>query len=299
MSADCYLKFLKHYTESNARNNFRGAYKDSWADIDRSSEVSAIRSYLLDSGVGISRLNRTVAPAISNALYDFKFAGLFCHQKPRITRTAASVAKCCGDTSSCELGDLYVVFVFLNTAGMCIYASSALFQAKLKPKLDSKSQQCLYESDTDFAVPRYLAKRLDPPNQLREMPSASEGRSRGLRYLVLNPTRPVRDIQSRFSPWNNNYQQRWSTFLDGLVSGTDGIPLSTGKSVTRWDIISDDILHIGVLSAHTGKARGTNLPTRLVTGLFNNFSFSEKTTCIYDGEVGVPTMFAIAHQKSG
>jgi hypothetical protein len=299
MSADSYLKFLKHYTDLNAANNFRRAYENSWSGINRSAEVSAIRSYLLDPNVGISELNGTVAPIISNAVYDFKFAGLFCHQKPRVTRTPASITSCTGDTRSCELGDLYVVFVLLDSAGVCIYASSALFQAKLEPKLDSKSQRCLYDCDDTFEVPRYLEQRLAPPNKIREMPLASEGRARGLRYLILNPNDPVTDVRSRFSPWNNNYQQRWSTFLDGLVSGTDGIALSNGASTTRWDLISDDLLHVGIVSAAAGKARGTNLPTRVATGLFNNFSYGERTTHIYDGEGGIPTMFAIAHQKDG
>ena len=299
MLADNYLQFLKHYTDVNAKNNFRREYENSWAGINRSLEVNAISSYLLDSGVGIDHLNKTVAPAVSNATYDFKFAGLFCHQKPRVRRTAVSIANCAGDTPSCEIGDLYVVFVLLDTAGVCIYASSALFQAKLEPKLDSKSQRCLYDCDATFEVPSYLERRIVPPHKLREMPLASEGRSRGLRYLILNPKDPVTDVRSRFSPWNNNYQQRWSTFLDGLVSGTDGIAISTGSSVTRWDVISDDLLHVGVVSASAGKARGTNLPTRVATGLFNNFSYDERTTHVYDGEGGIPTMFVIAHQRNG
>lgn len=299
MFADNYLRFLKHYTDTNAKNNFRREYENSWAGIDRSSEVSAIRSYLLDSSVGIDYLNRTVAPAVSNSYYDFKFAGLFCHQKPRVKRTAGSAATCAGDTPSCEIGDLYVVFVLLDTAGACIYASSALFQAKLEPKLDSKSQRCLYDCDTTFEVPSYLEKRTVPPNKFREMPLASEGRSRGLRYLILNPGEPVTHVRSRFSPWNNSYQQRWSTFLDGLVSGTDGIAISNGNSVTRWDVISDDLLHVGAVSAAVGKARGTNLPSRVATGLFNDFSYSERTKHIYEGEGGIPTMFSIAHQRTG
>lgn len=299
MSTDNYLNFLSHYTDASTKNNFRREYENSWSSIDRSSEVSAIKSYLLDSSVGIDYLNKTVAPAISNPLYDFKFAGLFCHQKPRVKRTAASIANCAGDTPSCEIGDLYVVFVLLDTSGVCIYASSALFQAKLEPKLDSKSQRCLYDCDADFEVPSYLENRIAPPNKLREMPLASEGRSRGLRYLILNPGESVTNVRSRFSPWNNTYQQRWSTFLDGLVSGTDGIAISTGKSVSRWDVISDDLLHVGVVSARAGKARGTNLPARVATGLFNDFSYKEQTKHVYDGEGGVPTMFAIAHQRTG
>lgn len=297
--ADNYLKFLEHYTNVNAKNNFRRQYENSWASINRGSEVSAIKSYLLDGGVGIDYLNKTVAPTISNSLYDFKFAGLFCHQKPRVKRTTASIANCSGDTPSCEIGDLYVVFVLLDTAGSCIYASSALFQAKLEPKLDSRSQRCLYDCDTAFEVPSYLEKRLTPPNKTREMPLVSEGRCRGLRFLILNPEDPVTDVRARFSPWNNTYQLRWSTFLDGLVSGTDGIAISNGSSVTRWDVISDDLLHVGLVSARAGKPRGTNLPTRVATSLFNDFSYSERTTHVYDGEGGVPTMFLIAHQRTG
>ncbi len=299
MATDRYLKFLKHYTEASARSHLRREYEESWAGIDRSLEVKAVRSYLLDAGVGISYLNSTVSPAISNTQYDFKFASLFCHQKPRVTRTSTARVTCPGDTPACEIGDLYVVFILLDTAGSCIYASSALFQAKLEPKLDSKSQQCLYDCDDSFEVPSYLERRVTPPNKIRQMPLASEGRARGLRYLILNPHNSVTGITSRFSPWNNNYQQRWSTFLDGLVSGTDGIVISPGNPVTRWDIISDDLLHVGLVSAQAGKARGSNLPARVATGLFNNFSYSDRTTHHYEGEGGVPTMFVIAHQRSG
>ncbi len=77
----------------------------SWDNIDFSqNEPEIIRQYLINRNVGIDFLNQNLAPTLSLRGFRVKFASVFIHQKPRITRLS-------GD--QCEIGDMLVIFSFL------------------------------------------------------------------------------------------------------------------------------------------------------------------------------------------
>lgn len=79
----------------------------SWNGINlAATEPDIIKNYLLSPDVGVDYLNRNIAANIhSNTQYTKKFASVYTHQKPRITRTVNSIANCTGDTRQCELED--------------------------------------------------------------------------------------------------------------------------------------------------------------------------------------------------
>jgi hypothetical protein len=291
-----YSQFIMHYTQTARSHQFRRIYEDAWLNIDRSDEVEAIREFLMDPAVGVDYLNTKVATKLSNGIFNVKFASIFCHKKPRVQRTAASRMIHPGDTKGCELGDLLVVFVLMDANDELHYASGAIFQAKLRPKLDSLSQQCLYDFDQEFEVPRYLANRLTPHNKNRKMPSSDEGRGRAFRYLILEPYNDPTFIRARHTPWSHDYQLRWSTFLDGLLAGTDGLRVNLESTTpSAWDIIVADLLHVGLKVPASKPPRGNNVAVQVATSLFNNFTNLKNASVSDEENEGMPTLMVIAH----
>lgn len=292
-----YSHFVNYYTSIAASLKARRHYENSWINVDRTDEVGAIRSFLLDSNVGVDYINQKIAKPLSKANFHVKFASIFCHKKPRIKRTQKNKLKNKGDTPGCELGDLFVAFILLDSNDKLHYSAGALFQAKLRPKLNSLTQQCLYDFDDDYDVPSYLADRLNPANRNRLMPTYDEGRGRAFRYLILEPDHTEERVTARHTPWPNNFQKRWSSFLDGLICGSDGLRTDlTTKNPSSWDIIVADLLSIGLNVPRKKPPRGNNVATQVATSLFNNFSnldnYFEK---LEDKHEGVPTLLIIAH----
>lgn len=287
-------KFVTHYTNVSQSIKTRRIYEKSWKNVNRDNEVNAIRSFLLDKSVGVHYLNTEVSPKLSNSDFQVKFASIFCHQKPRVQRTVASNAIARGDTSGCELGDLFVIFVLLDNTDRLHYAAGALFQAKLKPKLDSLSQKYLYDIDEDFEVPSYLENRTNPPEKLRKMPTYMEGRARALRYLILNPRYTGKYVQARHTPWQNDHQRQWSTFLDGLLSGTDGLRTNlSSANPSSWDIMVADLLMVGLNVPHKKTPRGNDVAVQVATALFNNFRDLTAYSVDTKESDGVPIFMAI------
>jgi hypothetical protein len=289
--------FINHYTELSKTHNFRDHYNKSWAGIDRAAEVPAIRSYLLEPDVGVSYLNKTVASKLSGGKFNVKFASLFCHKKPGVKRTQANQNNKPGERPGCELGDLFVLFLLLDGQDQLHYASGSIFQAKVEPKLDSLTQQLLYDEDDSFEVPSYLENRVGSAGINRKMPSYIEGRAKAFRYLILDPTNTT--VKAKYTPWSNSIGREWSPYMDGLMSGVDG--LSTVPSVVAsnaWDTVVADLLYVGLKVSKTkGKSpRGNTIAVQVATSLFNHFNntsnFSHQADDSYEG---VPTLMVIAH----
>ncbi|WP_199481266.1 hypothetical protein [Vibrio owensii] len=293
-------KFLQHYTSSSQNLEFRRRYEESWSMIDRSKEVPAIKDYLLKPGVGVDFLNKNVASKISNKDFDVKFCSVFCHQKPRVTRTPASIKKNAGSTKRCELGDLFVIFVLLDNNDNMHYCACSLFQAKLKAKLDSESQRALYDEDLEFIVPRYLKNRNPDIPEERKMPTYSEGRAKALRYMILEPSFSPEYVQARYSPWSNDYQLRASTFLDGLLSGTDGLQADLiNRPEGAWEIMVGDLLYTALKVPGRKPPRGNTDAVKVAKAHFNNFrNFDTFSVEVDDNkEKGVPILMVIAQSR--
>jgi len=293
-------KFVKHYTSFSLNPKFRRLYEESWSGIDRSKEVPAIKDYLLKPDVGVDFLNKNVASKISGKEFDVKFCSVFCHQKPRVARTKASISKNAGSTPGCELGDLFIIFVLLDNNDNMHYCAGSLFQAKVKARLDSESQRALYDDDLDFLVPRFLEDRVTPKSKYRRMPTYSEGRAKALRYMILEPFFSRKNVQARYAPWSNDYQLRASTFLDGLLSGSDGLKVDPVNNPNgAWEIMVGDLLHTALTVPARKHPRGNADAVKVATSHFNNFrNFDTYAVVAEDNEkVGVPTLMVIAQSQ--
>lgn len=289
-----YQQFIEHYVSKAGNPAIRKIYDDSWLGIDRTKEVSAVRSYLLDGGVGVDYLNTNLSPLLSSGGFQVKFASLFCHKKPGVNRTPACKITHVGDTPGCELGDLFVLFVLMDGSDNLHYAAGALCQAKVEPKLDSASQRALYDFDSEFDVPMYLSERPGSPGPRRLMPTYEEGRGRALRYLILQDE-PSKNVTARNVPWEKNFRPKWSSFIDGLVTGSDGMRVDLNSiTPSSWDYMVSDLLYVG-LNVHKKKpARGNNIATQVATSLFNNFS-NLKEYSAEAQDAGVSALLIIAH----
>lgn len=295
--AGLFDQFVRHYYNSSSPGHYRRQFEESWQGIDRSNEVQAIKDYLLKPGVGVSYLNQNVATKLCKWPFTLKFASVFCHQKPRVTRTVLNKNICPSDNNQCELGDLFVLFILLRNGIDLEYAAGSIFQAKLYNKIDNNTQQALYDLDIDYDVPSYLKNRPNSPGPNRKMPGYGEGRANAFRYLILNPDDDVEKIFARRTPWPIGYSFRWSTFLDGLLSGADGLPIFPGAaSPTNWDIIAEDLLHMSANIPSKKPPRGNDIATQVATQFFNNFSHLRNTRVEGDLEqIGMPTLMIIAN----
>lgn len=265
-------------------------YCESWDGIDRRAEVSAIQSYITGSGVGLDFLNKNVAPHFSASLFDIKFAGVFCHKKPIVQRTPRSLTAHPSPRPGCELGDLLVAFLLLDANGDLHYYASSLFQAKAKDKLDSLTQQYLYEKDKSFVLPSNLG------GAERALPTIKKERSRALRYLLMGDHRATHQVVARRTPWSSTASVQWIEFIHKLLQGSEGLKAAPSPCGSAWDVINHDLLMMATNVPHNKPPRGNNVAAKLATGVFNNFSSSERW-CANSEQEGVPTILVIAAAK--
>lgn len=262
-------------------------------------EVDAVRDFLMKPNVGVDFLNKEVSREVNNDKFTMKFASIFCHKKPIVQRTDRNKAINPGSTPGCELGDLFVLFLLMDGLDNIHYSAGALFQAKMDASLNSSSQRHLYDDDDGFTLPDNLYKSIGLKNVHRYMPTYDEGRGRALRYLILKPSGGLNDIQARLTPWSNNYQLRWSSFLDGLISGTDGVKINFDtRNPNSWDLIAKDLLWMVKSVPPRKKPRGNNEASEIATKLFNNFTNYKDYSSVLGSENndgGVSVMLIIAH----
>lgn len=260
----------------------------SWNGIDlQKTEPQIIKSYLLDKGVGVDYLNRNLSPILSHSSYHVKFASVFIHQKPRITRDATSINLCTGDTPACELGDLMVVFCLLDKNKAPIFKSSVISQAKKDRILTSQSQQCLYDSDISFSMPARVYSNSIINSPQRILPDYAQGRSKALHYLILDTHPTLRQV-----PWNSNLEYSWAHFLNRIIIGDLGLPFDSATSATPdWNCIIHDLLNIGNGVIPSGISRGNALSE--LVNVFNSFEEYDKYSIEIEDQQGVSILFII------
>lgn len=260
----------------------------SWKNIDfNQTEPHIIKKFLLEKGVGIDYLNRNLAPVLSHGSYEVKFASVFIHQKPRITRHITSIKNCNGDTTSCELGDLLVIFCLLDKNKIPLYKSAIISQAKKERILTSQSQQCLYDSDITFLMPAriYSTSIINTPE--RDLPHYSQERTKALSYLILDKYPTLRQV-----PWNSNLEYSWGYFLNRILAGDLGLSFETANaSNPGWNCILHDLLNIGKGIIPSRIGRGNALTD--IVNIFNNFTEYDKYSIEIEDEQGMPIFFII------
>ncbi len=286
-----YDKFIT--TISKFSNEIKIHSQKSWTGINLNlSEPEIVKEYLLGSKVGVDYLNENISKLVSGKTqYQIKFASVFTHQKPRIERTAASKSICSGNTEQCELGDLLLIFCFVDKDKTVKLARAHLVQAKKDYVLSSTSQKCLYENDLDFLMPQNIADKSINSNRQRVLPTYAVDRIHSLSYLILNSILFLPSI--RQIPWASNMEYGFENFLYRFITGDIGkVFVPPLPSSSDWDCIIDDLINVGTgkIGSKNQQVRGSGL--KYVLDSFN-FFFNYNEYKLELDNPGLPSMFII------
>lgn len=266
----------------------------SWSGIDfKDTEPKIVKDYLLSANVGVDYMNDKIARAVSaSGAYELKFASIYCHQKPRIIRTAQSIGACLGSTKACELGDLMIIFLLLDQTKKIVYSSAKLMQAKKNDVLDSFSQQCLYDSDLDFNAPANLISHSTCVTPLRFLPDYHQDRNKALAYLILQNSLPY----VKMIPSSTGIQCSWSTDLQMLLELKTGLSFSPPKNSTdnSWNCIVNDLMNIGTGIVPSSIGRGSGVD--YIVNAFNDYDYYPEYKKEFD-YTGIPKMIVICKDK--
>lgn len=285
-----FSKFVNTISSYEALIKYHALF--SWSGINLgATEPDIIKDYLLTSGVGVDYLNRNIGAHIhSNTQYTVKFASVYCHQKPRVKRTANSIANCTGDTGQCELGDLMLVLVFIDKNKNIVHTAAHLVQAKKDPFLTSVSQQCLYDKDLEFEMPANVVRESITNHSLRKLPDYTEQRIQALSYLILKKKITVHQI-----PWSSNMGYGYEHFIYRMLIGDIGKTFKTPLAgEDEWNCIVDDMINIGTGKVPSSTARGYGLP--FILDKFNFFFVFEEYKMEIPNE-GIPTIYIIVQDN--
>jgi len=257
-------------------------------------EPEIIKQYLLRTGVGVDYLNNHLAPVLSGSTYEVKFASVFIHQKPTVTRTATSQSAHPSANKRCELGDMLVVFCLIDVHKNPLYTSAVILQAKKKDHMPAGAQQFLYEHDLDFNMPANLYRKSAIRSALRLLPDYPHDRTKALHYLILDGSPFTRTI-----PWATSIQHGWDDFLFRVLIGSLGRRFAsvTKPTIPNWTCIIRDLIDVGKVLLPSRAPRGSNLLG--VINLFNDFTDCHEYSQVIEGQEyqGLPTLYVIVRDK--
>jgi len=261
----------------------------SWDNINFSQQEDLIvKEYLLDKNKGIDFLNQEISPILNSREFEVKFASVFTHQKPLITRIDDSH----GGNKRCELGDLLVVFSFMDRNGQPILNRAFISQAKKRRSIDNKCQKYLYDCDLGFRMPKNIySKSKTCQDPKRFWPKYFCHRAKSLKYiLLLSPT----NVFVINTPWDLQIGLCWELCLYFFILGYDGLRFSRkpyrtcGWSSIVWDLVSIVAQEITGKKKYGAIPRGNHIS--LIVNYFNKFRNYENYRIEYEGE-GIPTLF--------
>jgi hypothetical protein len=264
----------------------------SWKGIHLSNnEPAIVKEYLLSKGVGVDYMNWHISNEIHlNTQYTVKFASVFVHGKPRITRTATSQTHCKGSTPQCELGDLMYALVFVDNNKNIIHTAAHISQAKKGFDMSSRSQQCLYDKDLEFEMPKNVVAQSSNSNSLRYLPDYTEHRNQALSYLYIG-----KRVQVGMVPYTCNTKHYYGNFIYRMMTGSMGKPFIPPPSGDNgWNCIIDDLINVGTGKNPSSQVRGFGLD--FVLDSFNYFLNFEEYQLELPHE-GMPSMFIIVQDR--
>lgn len=264
----------------------------SWSGIDLSkTEPEIVHEYLSSPTRGVNYLNQQIAAPLSTAGYEVKFASVFVHQKPRINRCSS----CPPSEKSCELGDLLVIFSFLNASKTPLLNRAFLIQAKKDFKLDNKCQKAIYDEEVDFDFPNNLvsSSQCCKTSQRRYLPEQTNKRWQALKYLVFSDPGQATFI---FTPWDNNISADWSIPILGLLTGFDGLRFSNRPYKGQgWSAIIWDLVTVTAKAITKGKKRGNYVKN--LADEFNDFGNYHQYFRDSDEGPGIPTLLVFIRDR--
>lgn len=278
---------------------------DSWKRLDFSlNEPELVEQYLTYPNVGVDYLNKTFCSPFSQASgrYSIKFSSIFIHARPKVYRHINPVPT--PHSASCEMGDICLIYVHVDSGKNIRYAKAIIAQAKKAKSLDSEDQRLLYDeaSGFDYKAKAFYKKTYNNEPS-RALPGYQDGRSLGLKYLILESRK--RNPAALYSiPWASDLSHTWGASLFRMATGSDGLEFAPGKpNESRWSAILDDLIRMGrgaipsTSKKPTRRADVTDLDE--IIDQFNNFKNYETWTLRANDLVpgGTPMMLMIVQDR--
>jgi hypothetical protein len=233
------------------------------------TEPEIVHEFLSGIQYGTGYLNSVIAPMLSFGGRTVKFASVFIHQKPMVIGYQKSSRKPRPNASACELGDLKVVFLYLDKLKSILQCRSTIFQAKKAVQsgvyvISSNDQRLLYDESFGFDYRTVL------PDTKRDFPKLKRDRERALQYLFIG-AQPVRAKLIPASPTDGAYLDFGEYLLRFLNDSTGlevaAMPKPRSKDWTRiaWDLFDK------VAETTAGRRKTRNTGLQGILDHFNNF----------------------------
>ncbi|WP_157723255.1 hypothetical protein [Thermococcus barossii] len=262
--------------------------KRYWYDIVKYSEKSWKHTFDIIEGItlkhnepsyvgaylyyGLSQLNRDLlikslfGKELDMNGFQLKFGGIFVHQNPIVEVEPSNPSVKGLSRRTCEIGDLLIIFTFVDKNNVPLINRAFLSQAKIDDTPVRGAQRILYEKDVRFRFKRPLEENIQKNSCAvtrhnrypRRFPSRWP-KSRGLKYLRLYPLEKETRLElldrDKFCPcleycycrrpWCcNEYPFGCSIF--GLMTGQDGWKFSLNPNpplyICGWNHIMHDLI---------------------------------------------------------
>ncbi|MES2467483.1 MAG: hypothetical protein V4675_09300 [Verrucomicrobiota bacterium] len=271
--------------------NITDAFTKAWESVGSVGEVPRLREFLSGANKGVHLLNHELPKHFVSRGFELKFAAILVHAKPIVIplENLKTGAIKTGLPANPELGDLNVVFLFLDRAKNVKMARSILYQAKtvrksLSQAIQDPHQIYLYDKAQGY-------KYRDGPyaGEVRQLPIAGQ-RRKGLHYLFVSEN----PVACSASPADRPAYSNWSESMFRLLMDAEGIGIAAGQARgSGWSKINEDLVHI---FKHDAKLRASNLSE--LASWFNSFKdpnhwFEEASK----EAKGINTMFVIIRDQ--
>lgn len=258
---------------NSVASDVRSKAQDSWNGINfGKSEPEIIYDFLAGTTNGTGFLNRNIAPLLSGNGRTVKFASVFLHQKPLVLGSKHSSKHARPGASPCELGDLQLLFLYVDSSKSICQCRSVIFQAKKAPEgggviIKNRHQWLLYDESHSFEYKTVL------PGTVRVLPKNWNDRERALQYLFMGQ-QPVRTRLIPAISGAGAFVEFGEFFLRLLndSTGLDVAPVPTrANNWTRiiWDLIEN------VAESTAGKRKTRNSGLYGLLQHFNSFENRE------------------------
>lgn len=266
----------------------------------RLSEPTYVGAYLY---YGLEYLNMALAGSsfgkdLNKNGFQLKFGGIFVHQNPIVELDPSHHSVQNLKRNNCEIGDLLVIFTFVDKNNTPLITRAFLSQAKINNEPVKGAQYVLYEENVRFRFFRPKEENImsnscrvalqDSNSYPRRFPRRRP-RSKGLKYLRIYPymdTARFTCLNSdwkylcrcfpQFCPFCDRYEYLFGCSIYGMIVNSDGwefSPNPPSSSVCGWNHILHDLLNDTARRVST--LGGVKKKNKLQRGLYLDYLVSQ------------------------